>query len=233
MKVIKTLSEDVLSLFFPQLCLACRQRPTPARELLCFSCQLRLPQTHFHLEAENDFTQRFWGRLPIRNGAALYHFIKGGRAQQLIHQLKYAGKRRVGLELGRYYGRQLRRSPHFEGIDLIVPVPLHPRKRRRRGFNQSACFAAGLAESMRIPWRETVLERRYFTGTQTRKSRMERMANVLDAFRLARPALARGRHVLLVDDVLTTGATLEACGARLLEAGDVELSMATIGIAQM
>lgn len=233
MKVIQTLGEDLLSLFFPPLCLACRNRRAPAEELLCLDCQIKLPHTHFHLEAENDFTQRFWGRIPLHSGAALYHFVKGGRAQQLIHQLKYAGKRRVGLELGWYYGRRLRQSPHFAGIELIVPVPLHPRKHRRRGYNQAACFAAGLAESMGLPRREGVLKRISHTSTQTRKSRMERMANVLNAFRLARPELIRNRHVLLVDDVLTTGATLEACGARLLEVENVKLSMATIGIAQI
>ena len=233
MKVFQTLSGDLLSLFFPHLCLACCRQNAPARELLCLSCQLKLPCTHFHQEAENDFTQRFWGRVPISSGAALYHFIKGGRAQKLIHQLKYAGKQRVGRELGRHYGRQLSQSPHFEGVELIVPVPLQPRKRHSRGFNQSACFAAGLSESMGVPWREEVLIRNSYTVTQTKKSRLERMENVLNAFQLARPELVRNRHVLLVDDVLTTGATLEACGGCLLKAEKVKLSMATIGIAQI
>lgn len=233
MQILRTAAEDLFGLFFPRLCPACgRSAPAP-RELLCLSCQVKLPQTGFHLEADNAFEERFWGRIPLVAGAALYHFVKGGRTQYLIHQLKYAGNRQVGQAIGRYYGRLLRECPRWQDPELILPVPLHPRKRHRRGYNQSALFAAGLAESMRLPWRDDVLRRRHYTASQTRKSRTERMENVLKAFVLTRPQAVAARHVLLVDDVLTTGATLEACGRCLLKAPDVQLSMVTIGIAQM
>ncbi len=232
MKLLRTAVEDLFDLFFPRLCPACGQHAPPGRDLLCLSCRVKLPQTGFHLEADNAFEERFWGRLPVVAGAALYHFVKGGRTQHLIHQLKYAGNRQVGREIGRYYGRLLRQCPRWQGPELIVPVPLHPRKLHRRGYNQSALFAAGLSEIMELPWRGDVLRRRRFTASQTRKSRLERMENVLEAFELARPGAVAGRHVLLVDDVLTTGATLEACGRRLLQAPGVRISMVTIGIAQ-
>jgi len=233
MHLLRTALEDLLGLFFPLLCPACGRRPPVHRELLCLSCQVKLPLTGFHLEADNPFEERFWGRLSLAAGAALYHFVKGGRAQRLIHQLKYAGNRDVGRQIGRFYGRQLRQSRRWAAPELIVPVPLHPRKLHRRGYNQSALFAAGLAEAMELPWRDDVLRRRRYTDSQTRKSREERMENVLEAFQLARPKAIAGRHLLLVDDVLTTGATLEACGHQLLKAPGVQLSMVTIGIAQL
>ena len=230
---IAVLLEDLYGLFFPDLCLAC-SRNTPVKgDIFCLSCQIKLPKTGFHDHRENPFTERFWGRLPLSSGAAFFHFVKGGRVQHLIHQLKYKEKRTIGLELGRSYGALLRASPFFETVDLIVPVPLHPKKRRKRGYNQSAVFAAGLSGSMGIPWREKVLRRNHYTVTQTQKSRMERQENVWNAFELTDPTAIRGKHILLVDDVLTTGATLEACGARLLEAPGVRLSMATIAISKM
>ena len=120
--------EDFLHLFYPHLCLACRRHLPSREEIICLRCTLHLPRTYFHHEKENPFTERFWGRLPLESGAALFHYVKGGRVQQLIHQLKYHGKREVGYRLGRWYGRELRESPFFSGIDLIVPVPLQPRK---------------------------------------------------------------------------------------------------------
>lgn len=229
--LLSRLTNDFLGLFYPNLCLACRRNLPPADDILCLSCTYHLPQTRYHLEADNPFTERFWGRLQLDSGAALFHYVKGGRVQRLIHQLKYHGRREVGLRLGRFYGRQLREAPLFRGVDLIVPVPLHPRKQHRRGYNQSDLFARGLSETMGVPWNARILRRRTFTQTQTRKSRLDRLENVLQAFELADPGVLTDRHVLLVDDVMTTGATLEACGGLLLQAPGVKLSMATMGIA--
>lgn len=232
MTPFKTLFHDLLGLLYPNVCLACHNSLPTRNECICLECQIHLPKTNFHLEADNPFTERFWGRLDIKSGAALYHFVKGGRVQELIHQLKYLGKRQVGHRLGQWYGEQLRTAPLFKTIDAIVPVPLHARKERLRGFNQSAIFAAGLAEAMQIPALPNALVRQVFTETQTNKSRLERLANVQDVFAVKDETALRGKHILLVDDVMTTGATLEACGSKILEVTGTQLSLATIALAE-
>lgn len=223
--------EHCFSLFYPQLCLVCESKKPARREILCFTCQHKLPKTDFHLDPNNALMERFWGRLPLHAAASLFYFIKGGRAQQLIHQLKYNNKPAVGIRFGQSYGSQLKNSPLFQQIDCIIPVPLHPRKQHQRGYNQSETFAKGLSGSMSKPYFPLALERRSFTQTQTRKGRIERMNNVMEAFRLKNAKALQGKHVLLVDDVVTTGATLEACGMQLLTIKDLQLSIATIGFA--
>lgn len=223
--------EHCFSLFYPKLCLVCEIKKPAQGEILCLACQHKLPRTDFHLDPENALMQRFWGRLPLHAAASLFYFIKGGRTQQLIHQLKYNNKPAVGIRFGQSYGNHLKNSPLFRGVDCIVPVPLHPRKRHQRGYNQSETFAQGLSASMGKPYFGEALKRRDFTQTQTRKGRLERMNNVMEAFTLKNGKALEGKHVLLVDDVVTTGATLEACGIRLLTAKDLTLSLATIGFA--
>ncbi len=224
--------EDLLFLFYPRLCPACQQALPPDGALICVDCQFRLPHTLFHREAENPFTERFWGRIPLEAGAALFHFVKGGRTQRLIHELKYRGRRDIGYQLGKYYGYQLRETTGFREVDALVPVPLHPKKERRRGFNQSACFGEGLAESMEKPIWGQGLRRIAPTTTQTQKSRIERFQNVLEVFQVAAPDKLKGAHILLIDDVITTGATLEACALKLLALPGTRISMATLAIAE-
>ncbi|MEL6864495.1 MAG: phosphoribosyltransferase family protein, partial [Bacteroidota bacterium] len=184
----------------------------------------------FHLQKDNPFTDRFWGRIDLKAGAALYYFSKGGRTQQLIHHLKYSGKKEIGLKLGQLYGKMLLESPYFKGIDVIIPVPLHPRKQKKRGYNQSDWFAKGLSESMNCPWYAHGLQRIHMANSQTQKSRLERLVNVSQAFEVKNRALLEGKHILLVDDVLTTGATLEACSEKILQIPQTQLSLATIAI---
>ncbi|HHH50101.1 MAG TPA: ComF family protein [Saprospiraceae bacterium] len=223
--------DDFISLFFPRLCLACGKNTPQKKELICISCQYHLPKTKFHLEKENKFTQRFLGRLELQSGAALYYFTKGGRTQHLIHQLKYKGKREVGVMLGQHYGELLKDSPHFKDIDLIVPVPMHPKKEHMRGYNQSTQFAKGLSETMEKPYYKKALKKITHTISQTKKTRFERLQNVINTFEVNQVNALKRKHVLLVDDVLTTGATLEACGLKILEVEDTKLSMLTIAIA--
>lgn len=223
--------EDLLHLFYPHLCLACGQNAPPYREDICTPCKATLPETHFHLEKENPFTDRFWGRVEIQSGAALYHFAKSSRVQQLLHNLKYNGKKQVGITLGRRYGHSLKRSKHFMDVEVIVPVPLHPRKEYMRGFNQSEMIAIGLSEAMNIPYLKNGLVRLKHSESQTKKSRLGRLENMEGVFAAGKPKRLKGRHILLVDDVLTTGSTLEACAIELLKVPGTKVSMATLAIA--
>ncbi|MBE2206551.1 MAG: ComF family protein [Saprospiraceae bacterium] len=222
---------DFSGLFYPRLCLACAERQPPQNSLICQTCQAGLPRTDLHLHQDNAFTQRFWGRVPVYSGGAMFHFVKGGKTQKLLHRLKYEGKPQIGVELGKWYGRELKQSPWFADVQAIVPVPLHPRKERLRGYNQSDTIARGLSEGMKTPWYKEGLRRREFTETQTKKSRMERFGNVEEVFEVGNPAALAGKHILLVDDVMTTGATLEACARVLLTLPDLRISMATLAMA--
>lgn len=221
--------ENLLGLFYPKLCLACGKNLPPRDESICIHCLFNLSKTEFHLHKENRFTEHFWGRVKIENGAALYTFVKGGRAQRLIHNLKYKNKTEIGIKLGRNYGKDLKSAIGFSEVDLILPVPLHPRKQKLRGYNQSDMFAMGLSETMEVPWKKDILLRQVFTTTQTKKKRIERFENVHDAFFINKPEALRGKHVLIVDDVMTTGATLEACASKVLEISNTKVSLATIG----
>ncbi len=232
MKTRISILEDLFGLFYPDLCLICEAHIPSADMLFCFSCQQKLPKTRFYLHAENPFTERFWGRLPLKSGASYLHFSKNGRTQQLIHQLKYNRKKEVGVKIGEDFGLLLKQSPFFQTVDFILPVPLHPAKLRRRGFNQSALFAEGLSKSMEIPYLSDVLIRVLHTQSQTQKTRMARFENVKNAFLVRNPLIIQNKHILLVDDVLTTGATLEACGYKILEIEGTTLSFATIAMAE-
>ena len=233
MKLWENLLDGFVSLFYPRLCLSCEKNITPDKDALCISCQVKLPKTGFHLEKENAFTDRFWGRIKIESGSAFYHFSKGGKVQHLIHNLKYKGKSEVGIKLGNLYGKILKKSDFYKNVDTIIPVPLHPKKELKRGYNQSDMFAKGLAETMEVEWKKDVLVRTKMTQTQTKKSRIERLENVKDVFELKNRDVLKSKHILIVDDVLTTGATLEACATKILEIPNTKVSLATIAFANI
>jgi len=223
--------EPLLQLFYPRLCLACQRQPLQRQQrALCTSCQYKIKPTNYHLFEENPVAERFWGRLPITRASTAYHFVKGGILQRLIHELKYGHRPEIGEELGRSYGRLLAEEPFWKSIDYIIPVPLHPKKRHQRGYNQAARWASGLSESLGVPWSEKFLLRASYTESQTRKSREERFANVSDAFVLRQADKLRHKHIMLVDDVMTTGATIEACAKHLLKA-QISLSVVCIALA--
>jgi ComF family protein len=224
------LLKDFFALFFPGICHACGGLLVNGEHCICSYCSVHLPKTGFHRQKDNAFTKIFQGRLSLETGTALYYYLKGGLVQSMIHGLKYRGIHEIGLFAGRQLGRVLCQSPFYHSVDCIVPVPLHPGRLRQRGYNQSEVFGQGLAEAMEIPLRSDLLKRAAATSTQTRKRRFSRWENVAEAFIVPEPALAAHRKILLVDDVLTTGSTLEACASRLLEVENTRLWMATMAI---
>lgn len=228
---IPEIARGFLHLAYPQLCVACSADVPAGAACFCLSCRVQLAPAEMHLQQENEFTDRFWGRLRLEGGAAMYYFQRSSPIQRALHQLKYQNQPQVGIKIGRELGRVLLQSPVFQTVEGLVPVPLHARKERLRGYNQSAMLARGMAETMGLPVLAGALVRPFFTSTQTRKKRMERFDNVSDVFALTHPDRLRGKHLLLVDDVLTTGATLETCGQLLLSLPGTRLSMATIAIA--
>jgi ComF family protein len=220
---------DFFSLFFPPLCTSCRDLLTRGEACLCTACEIKLPRTGFHRHRENAMTRIFWGRVAIEGATALFYYHKGGGVQEMIYQLKYNGRKDLGHYLGRLLGAEMLESHHFSRLEAIIPVPLHKKRRRQRGFNQSEVFAAGISELTGIPVRSEALVRQTATQTQTRKDRFRRWQNVAGVFDVREPALKGARNLLLVDDVLTTGSTLEACARKLIEAANARVWVATIG----
>ena len=221
----------LLDLLYPRLCLACNKEVRPTKGILCVHCQYELPETRQWLQLENAFTEVFWGRVPIVSGAALYFFSKMGRVQHLVHQLKYEHKPEIGWQLGLQLGVRLRGQAHFQKIDGIVPVPLHPKKQQVRGYNQAEELGKGIAQAMDLPIWPAALVRQENSGSQTRKSRQERAHNVQQVFALGQGEGLAGQHILLVDDVLTTGATLETCASLIANIPGVQVSLATLAMA--
>lgn len=222
---------DFLGLFFPSLCAACGSYLVKGERIVCLTCLHDLPFTDFHLQPDNAIAKRFWGKVEVKAATSLLHFQKGNKVQQLVHQLKYNGRDDVGEYLGQLLGRQLNGTALYGDVALVVPVPLHWRKKLKRGYNQSACFADGIATAMGIETTNQLLQRARHTQTQTKKTREERWLNVKDVFVLVNPEQYTGKHILLVDDVVTTGATLEACAQQLLQIPGAKVSIATIAVA--
>jgi ComF family protein len=222
---------DFISLFFPRCCLGCSESLVKGEEMICTQCMLEMPRSNYHLEHENAFYNKFRGRIPVRYVMALFKFAKSSRVQHVLHALKYKNKPALGQMLGRLYGHDLE-STYKNEFDIIVPVPLHASRRRIRGYNQSEEFGKGLSEILQIPCSDEILKRAVKTTTQTRKSRLNRWQNVEQVFEVMAPQEVGGKRVLLVDDVVTTGATLEACGRTLLDKSCKELSIVCIAATQ-
>ncbi len=229
--LMKEIIESVLSLLFPRVCAACGKLLYKGEDTVCLSCRVLLPRTHFETDERNPIARIFWGRIPFHAVSACYYFSKHGKVQHLIHELKYKKNREAGLFLGRELATSLTQSEVFHSIDCIVPVPLHPKKLRKRGYNQSEVIALGMAEIMPVQLDTTTLRRAVASTSQTKKSRMARWENVKDIFELADPEKFAGKHVLLIDDVITTGSTIEACGRVLAQAPDIKISVAAAACA--
>lgn len=222
---------DLLMLFFPSNCLVCGKRLDTSRIVLCFQCELNMPKPGFADSVNNPVSQIFWGRIPIMAGSSLFRFEKGSAYQSLIHELKYRGNRKAGLYLGRLLGQELKQDV-FSECDLLLPVPLHPRRLKQRGYNQSELIARGASEIMKIPLRTDLIRRKQYQRSQTSMGRQERFENMDKAFTFCgSPIELKNKKILLIDDIVTTGATLEACGSLLLEQCNCSVYIATLSYA--
>jgi competence protein ComFC len=218
-------------LFYPESCEGCNNELNANEKVLCLHCSLLLPRTSFHHIQGNKAFQNFIGRVPIEKATSFVFFTKEGLMQHLLHRFKYKGRKEIGTYLGRLLGEELKKCGWLDNIDIIIPVPLHARKEYSRGYNQAQVFAEGIATATGIAVWNTALLRVKNTETQTRKTRAERVENVRNVFKLREPKKLKNKRILLVDDVLTTGATLEACAIELLKAEGVQVSIATIALA--
>jgi ComF family protein len=232
MLLVKQWCTDLLGLLFPNLCNACGIALYHSEHLICTKCLYDLPLTDYHQHAENRVAKQLWGRLPLNAAMAMLYFRKGAKVQNLIHNLKYNGRTDVGVLLGNMLGERLITSTLYKDIDLIIPVPLHHKKYKHRGYNQCTFIAEGIAEKMEIGFSEENLIRNTSTESQTKKNRYNRYENMQDVFKVSTPTHIAGKHILLVDDVITTGATLEACANELLNNGAAKVSIAALAFAE-
>ncbi len=227
----KSLMDDFVSLFYPELCLICNNNLLKFEECICISCLHQTPRTDCFLETENQVSKKFWGRIKLENAAALFQFNKDGNAQKLIHKLKYEDGKSTGIFLGKQLAFAINDSDFFNDIKVIIPVPLHPKKERLRGYNQSDFIAKGINEILKIKVNKKSLLRIENTDSQTRKKRFSRWKNMMNSFALKDARRLKNKHILLIDDVVTTGSTLEACAQKLQEIEGVKISIATIAVA--
>lgn len=228
MTILSPFRDSLLHLFFPHVCPGCGSDALSSGSLLCLSCLEDLPDTGFHPCPDNPVEKLFWGRLPLVAATAQFYFTKGTLVQRLLHECKYRNNRRLCFFLGQRMGQALLQSHRFASVEALVPLPLHRGRLRRRGYNQTELLCEGMGSVLRQPVLTDLVYRTGNTESQTRKSRVQRWKNVEDRFALGNTGAAEGKHLLLVDDAVTTGATLEACGRCLLSLAGTRLSIAAL-----
>lgn len=221
---------DFFSLLFPNYCEPCGLPLAKGESLICSRCRLEMPRGKliFINDSNAEYPTKLQGIRNLHLSGSYYRFTKGGKVQKLLHALKYSKKPEVGELIGKWIGAELKMLWKENLPDLILPVPLHPKKKRKRGYNQSDFLARGIASGLEIGWSENYLKRIVNNSTQTRKNKVERWQNVEKVFKLEQPDWFALKHVLLVDDVLTTGSTLEACAEIINQAGAASISAITL-----
>jgi ComF family protein len=223
--MLKEIFLDFVGMIYPEYCQACQGDLERGEELVCTKCRFSLPKIPAYTEPNQDIARRFWGKVPVAYTLAYLKFIKHGKVQELLHNLKYHNKPQIGELFGRWYGTELVTNGFEKVFDLVIPVPLHPTKLRKRGYNQSDGIAKGISEGLQTAWSSEVIHRTVFTETQTRKRRYERYENVAAVFDIPNPEKVQDKHILIVDDVLTTGSTFEACVQLILDKGAKQVSI--------
>ncbi|WP_375558593.1 ComF family protein [Bernardetia sp. OM2101] len=229
---LKTYLSAFFSILFPESCLSCNGVIEQGETDICSVCRFNFPRTDSHLDDKNIVAQKFWGRVKLKYAISYLFFKKESNVQNLLHELKYNKQPQIGEILGNWYAQELLDNNFYKHFDIIIPVPMHPKKQKQRGYNQSACFGQGLSEVWQIPQLENGIKKVLNTISQTKKSREERYKNMKLGFEISDLEAVKGKNILLVDDVITTGATLEACATLLLENGAKTVSIATIAVAQ-
>lgn len=223
--------QDFLALIYPRNCVACGNSLYKHEEQLCNYCYTHLPKSNFHKHEKNPVATLFYGRTPLLLASSFYVFQKKGNIQKVLHAIKYKHNKDLAVLVGKWYAEDLKSSNIISKADFIIPVPLHHKKFKMRGYNQSEEFARGLSEGLKIPLNTSVLKRKEFTQTQTKKSKYERWENVEDVFELIMPETFEKKHIIIVDDVITTGATIEACCQLLQQIKGIQISVLSIAYA--
>ena len=223
----------LLDLISPRLCVVCGQRLTVSEDVICTKCNLHLPRTDFHQDPyENEMAKLFWHQIPVERATALFYYESHAETANILYELKYKNHPEVGEVMGRLMAKELQPSGFFDGIDGIVPIPLAKKRQRQRGYNQSLEIARGISAITSLPIYNKVVRRNVFEGSQTSKGRWERNENVEGVFKLKDASAIQGKHLLMVDDVVTTGATVIACVQELCKADNVKVSVIALGFSK-
>ena len=232
---VNNIFQDLSGLIYPEICSGCGGRLMQQETTICFECLYNLPQTYFHQSKHNPVTQRLSGRIDFEQATAMYFFAKNGKVKDLIHELKYRGKYQVGVVLGEQLGKVLNKQSEWETIDCIVPVPLHPKRLRQRGYNQSLAIVEGIGNKMNVSIETQMVKRVVDNSSQTKKKdTTSRWDNVKDIFKVNRPTSSDYQHFLIVDDVITTGSTVEACAIAIKAAmPTAKISFASVACAEI
>lgn len=223
--------KNIINLFFPPVCTGCHSFLISNENVICTVCRHNIPLTNHHLNPENEAFKKFYGRIPIEYTSALFYFHKKGIVQELIHNLKYKGQEQIGTVLGEWYSEDLKNSIVIQSVDQIIPVPLHKRKLRERGYNQVTKFGHALSEGLNIEYNPNLLVRNIYSKTQSRKSFLNRSDGIDALFDVTFTEKDHNKHFLLIDDVLTTGSTLEACSHALLKIPGAKISVVCMALA--
>jgi ComF family protein len=226
-KLLNSLSH----LVFPNLCVCCDGYLTFQEEAICDLCYFRLPRFENYANPENSVAKKLWGRLPLVYSSSYLQFNSNSDVRKILHEIKYKGNRNLGIEMGKALGRAMLKIPQLTNADIIIPIPLHPKRELERGYNQSNLIAHGMSEVMgKHVYADSVVRKKY-NSTQTSKKRYERFINSNEIFKVVKPQLLENKHAILIDDVITTGATIEACGNALLEIEGLKLSVVSLAAA--
>ena len=222
---------SLINLFFPKVCAGCKSFMGTNESVICTVCRHELPLTNQHLNPENEAFKKFYGRIPVENVSALLYFHKKGMVQEMIHNLKYKGHQEIGSLLGEWYATILKDCPIANEVDVVIPVPLHKKRLKERGYNQVTNFGLLLSENFKIPLNDSILKRKVYSQTQSKKNLLGRTEGIETVFDVVFTEEDTNKHYLLIDDVLTTGATLEACSKALLKIPGAKISIVCMAMA--